>query len=451
MGIEAALVAGGLGLAGSFLSSRATESAADTAASAQLASSQAAIDEQRRQFDLVWGSYEPYRQAGYNALAQLTGVDYTRPGATTGPVQTIPDDQLMAYLADTGGGGTQPVNALAPQTQTQAQAQEGWWVPMHSTQMPFTNEIAYSHYKYFGPKDINTLQVNNIDQAVWGASPENQPNVQSNVYGDQTLVAKPQSLAGGITPGGTRGPTYINPDTGLPTNALPGSVSPTATGPVTYPAAEGVPAGGIDPTGGSEQYVNALAGLDPTLAGRVNTALGMPEGTDPLNALYLWQQQQGEQAINRAMAARGKYNSGAATQELSDFNRALAAEEAQRIYGRAVDEYNRQYGQQADLFNLTNELARLRYGKVMDILGLGTGALGAQSNAALQTGQGIASQYLNQGNALANQYLQQGQAQAGFFSGLGGLPGNALATQYYWNQLQPNMATDTSWANWPGY
>ncbi len=55
---------------------------------------------------------------------------------------------------------------------------------------------------------------------------------------------------------------------------------------------------------------------------------------------YQWQQQQGEKAVNRALAARGMYNSRAGVNALSDFNQNLNA-----------DTYQRQVN---NLYNLSN-------------------------------------------------------------------------------------------------
>jgi hypothetical protein len=305
----------------------------------------------------------------------------------------------------------QPTNALAAQQQgAQPQQQTDWaWYRPGGAQGTMGGSFG-------GPQMYSQIQPGpygpeNYPGSIYAPV---MPGSAASGFGNFTLedLQNAQNLArSGMVPGGTTGRI-------LPTGET---------------SAQGAAA----PTGGSEQYMNALAALDPTLAGRINQAMGVPEGTDPLNALYTWQQEQGEKAINRAASARGLYNSRASINALADFNRALAAEEAQRIYGRAVDEYGRQYGQQTDLFNLASQLGATRYGKVMDILNLGTGAQGAMSNAALATGQGIASNYLAGGNALAQSALNQGAAQGGFWSGLGGLPQNALASQYYWNQLQP--------------
>jgi hypothetical protein len=69
MGIEAALIGAGAGLLGSAMSSRSANKAVD----AQSAATDAAIEEQRRQYDQTRADLAPYRQVGGNALQQLYG------------------------------------------------------------------------------------------------------------------------------------------------------------------------------------------------------------------------------------------------------------------------------------------------------------------------------------------------------------------------------------------
>lgn len=64
------LVGAGVGLLGSVLGSRQQAKAADKASQAQQATTQASIDEQRRQFDHIQGLLRPYVQAGETALGQ---------------------------------------------------------------------------------------------------------------------------------------------------------------------------------------------------------------------------------------------------------------------------------------------------------------------------------------------------------------------------------------------
>lgn len=58
------------------------------------------------------------------------------------------------------------------------------------------------------------------------------------------------------------------------------------------------------------------------------TGTGLPDFEE--SELFRFQQEEGERAINRALAQRGQFGSGVALETLSDFNRQLSAEEAQR-------------------------------------------------------------------------------------------------------------------------
>lgn len=87
--------------------------------------------------------------------------------------------------------------------------------------------------------------------------------------------------------------------------------------------------------------------------------------------------QQGEQAINRAAAARGRFDSGATLQDLGRFNQGLASQEFGAHFNRL------------------------------------SGLAGMGQNAAAQTGSFGAQSAANQGNAL----MAAGQARASGFTG----------------------------------
>jgi hypothetical protein len=254
-----------------------------------------------------------------------------------------------------------------------------------------------------------------------------------------------------------------------------------------------------------------------------NLPTGLNIGDITASPMYQFQQQQGEEAINRALAARGMSNSSAAVNQLADFNTELNAMETEKAYDRAVDEYNRQYNQGMDQYGVSadnygrgyqNALAQYgmdadrysrerqanldtygqeysaamdqynmantqwgqqqqnalqgynaqygaaqdyynrvnsagmdqynmerqahldAYGQDLDLAKIGTGASAAAGNAALATGQGLATTYRNQGNALANIYNQQGANQQAFYSGMGAVPMNAYATYLYGQSLK---------------
>jgi len=152
---------------------------------------------------------------------------------------------------------------------------------------------------------------------------------------------------------------------------------------------------------------------------------------DPNDKMYKIQQEEGERSINRALAARGMYNSRPGINALADFNRKLIAEETGRQYGRAVDKYGRDYTSAIDKFNIENKIAGQEYGKYLDLAKIGTGAAGSMGQSALQTGQGVASQYQSLGNTQANALYRGGQAQAGMWQDVGSIPTNTLAQYYY--------------------
>ena len=180
--------------------------------------------------------------------------------------------------------------------------------------------------------------------------------------------------------------------------------------------------------------VNALTGLQKTPSGA--KAPTLPSTTidftfDPNDQMYKIRQEEGEEAINRALVARGLYGSRPGINALTDFNTKLIADEVSQQYGRAVDKYGRDYTTAIDEFNIENKLVGQEYGKYLDLTKLGAGAAQSMGQSAIQTGQGVATQYGQIGNALAQGQLGEGQAQAGMWQDIGGLPVNALASYYY--------------------
>lgn len=66
---------------------------------------------------------------------------------------------------------------------------------------------------------------------------------------------------------------------------------------------------------------------------------------------YKYQQQQGEQALNRNLAARGMYNSRAGVNALSDFNQSLSAQESDKTFNRLSTLANYGMGAAANVGN----------------------------------------------------------------------------------------------------
>jgi len=141
---------------------------------------------------------------------------------------------------------------------------------------------------------------------------------------------------------------------------------------------------------------------------------GGPLQEDPY---YQWRQSEGENAINRAMAARGLQSSRPAINELSDYTRALTGEMTNRRYNRLGQQYNMAQGARSNQYNRLSQMANL-----------GQGATSQGVQAAGQFGTNMANMYNQMGQAQAQGAMRQGNIQANMWSNLGAMPMNALST-----------------------
>lgn len=129
------------------------------------------------------------------------------------------------------------------------------------------------------------------------------------------------------------------------------------------------------------------------------TGQGTPYNVET-SPLYQWQKDKGTEALNRQLAARGLYGSGAGLQSLSDFYRALGAEETDKQYNRFLNAVN-----------------------------IGRGAQTEQSNNAMTTGQSLGNLYANTGRLV-------GQSRQGLYENIGNQVNSGLGTYLTWKQNQ---------------
>src|SRR5690606_23825122 len=127
---------------------------------------------------------------------------------------------------------------------------------------------------------------------------------------------------------------------------------------------------------------------------------------------FQFRQQMGEQAINRAAAAAGRYDSGRALKDLTEFNSGLASQEYQNAYNRWTGDQSNRYNRLAGLAgvgqtaNQANQQA-----------GHNFGAQAAQGYAGISNAQRAAS--IARGNVVGNT-MQQSANLLGSFFGFGG-------------------------------
>ena len=124
------------------------------------------------------------------------------------------------------------------------------------------------------------------------------------------------------------------------------------------------------------------------------------------NPAYQWQQQKGEDAINRAYAARGMYGSRPAVNSLSDFNQSLAGQE-----------YNNQFNRLATMANY------------------GMGAAANVGNYNINTGNTMSANTMNTGNTIASLLQSQGQTYGGTVANALGALGLGVSNYGYANTL----------------
>lgn len=138
---------------------------------------------------------------------------------------------------------------------------------------------------------------------------------------------------------------------------------------------------------------------------------------------YQWRLSEGEDAINKAMAARGLQASRPAINALADQRRALTGEMTQQRYGRLGQQYNMLQGTRANQYNRLSNLANI---------GQGAATQGVQS--AGQFGRGMSNLYGQMGQARAQNALTQGNIYGNMSANLGAMPMNMMAIQALQNQ-----------------
>lgn len=165
-------------------------------------------------------------------------------------------------------------------------------------------------------------------------------------------------------------------------------------------------------------YRELGAGLLPTYTA---FASGASPGRQTLGqlangGLYEWQKQQTLDTIDKQMAARGRYDSGAAIRASTDAVNALSAQEAQ------------------NQFNRLTTLENMDYGRLSDAMNLGAGFSNQGAGLAVNTGNTLASVYGTGGTNAAAQTNNIGSATKSMYTGLNNAVQGGLNT-YNTNQL----------------
>ena len=144
--------------------------------------------------------------------------------------------------------------------------------------------------------------------------------------------------------------------------------------------------------------------------GRLNTPFSFDPTMQQLEQTpgYQFTQQQGNKALDNAMAAKGLGLSGAQLKGLDQYNTGLASQTFQQQYQNALNNFNTNYGQASDQYN-----------RAAGLVGLGQNAAAGVGNAGLQTASNIGNNITSGANALAAGQIGSTNALTGGLSGLG--------------------------------
>jgi hypothetical protein len=144
---------------------------------------------------------------------------------------------------------------------------------------------------------------------------------------------------------------------------------------------------------------------------RLNTPFSFSPTMEQLEQTpgYQFTLQQGNKALDNAMAAKGLSLSGAQLKGLDAYNTGLASQTFQQNYQNALQNFNTNYGQAADQYN-----------RAAGLVGLGQNAAAGVGNAGLQTASNIGNNITSGANAQAAGRMGAANALSGGLSSLGG-------------------------------
>lgn len=122
-----------------------------------------------------------------------------------------------------------------------------------------------------------------------------------------------------------------------------------------------------------QQYMGNLAAMSPQMSSDYGSLLQDPG--------YQFVNQQAQEAARRMLSSGGMSGSRYGADVLGDVGRQVAVSERDRFDRMNQGNYDRAYGQQADLFNMANQGQGSQYNRMMGVAGMGQNAAVNMANA----------------------------------------------------------------------
>lgn len=387
-----AIIAGGIGAAGSLgaaaIGSGAAQDAASTQASAadkaaqlQYQASQNALGFQQQQFNTTQQNAQPWLQSGTGALSNLNylmGITPETSQQFTGAAGTNPQQPL---LPGPGATGTPP----------------GAPSPSGAPMLP-------------------------------GASPTGGP-VAPHLTAGLSPSGGPISGNGADQPGGLS--SNVAPFT--PAMGSSSSGAPSLSGGPALPPGVGV---GGTPSATGSPASPSLGGFGSLMQGYGQTFQAPTAITEQNDPGYQARMNIGADVLQRSAAARGGVLTGGTAKALDTYGQDYASNEYNNVYNRALTGYDTNYNvfqqNQANQFNRLAAISGVGQTAAGNLANAGQNFANSASSNLLNTATNMGNAYQNAGNANASGIMGSGQAWGG---ALGGIGGN-LSNLYMLQQLQ---------------
>ena len=281
---------------------------------------------------------------------------------------------------------------------------------------------------------------------------DNSPDTQEGLLPNESTWAGPGGLVPGI--GGVPVGADAGPRRGWPNEM---SVGPTTTG---YQA----PGGQLTPNGSNVpgQYwpsQGQSAPFDPASSVQMGTYTGggqyplasvmgtglMQPWTTPFQAPndvtqqndpgWQFRMNEGQKAIERSSAAKGTLLTGGTLKDLAGWSQDYASNEYDRVYGRALGEYQQAY-------NIFGNNQANQYNRLAGLSSQGQNAAAGMPNQ--QYAQNASNQLTDNANVLAAGRMASANAWGNAASGIG----SNVANAYLWSQYgNPNPYTTSGYYN----
>ena len=432
--LAAAAVTGGVAL----YNGSQQQNAANNALNAQNQATQQQIAAQQQALQQITALQQPYINAGYGALGQLSSLygygaspttaanTNTAPNpyatATGGPMASTGNNQVSAApggSAPTQVGGTGQASQAAPMS-GQIRTSGGGAANPYTGGIPVTTPGTSGAPASPGTPDWSAYIAANPDVAAWIAQGHGDPSLGANQTPAQAAAYQYQNT--GQSEG--RQVSYVP---GTATAATAGTPATTSANP-----ADAALQAAIGPT---PNYPTTFdGGTAPTQDSFFNNFQSSPG--------YQFQLDQTLRAANAGYAARGLLQSDAAAKGIMSQAQGLAAQDYQNwfnrqqtLYSDAANQFNNDRSANFNIFNTDRNFQQSAYddnrnyatnrydntaNNLFRTVSLGTGAAGAVSGANTSYANSASNIYGNQGTNAASAAYQTGAANSQTAGALGG-------------------------------